>query len=102
MDQGGDDAAAAAGSPRALAECVNSRRRQGDGVAGEREGEGVDWAAAMGDEPAAVAVGGVWWSAKKRPVPVTLVTQVRWLQRAGGGRRQGEASPSCHALIRRG
>ena len=72
---------AAVGSPRALAECVNSRRR-GGGVAGRREGqgEGVDWSAAMGDEPAAVAVGGVWWSAKKRPVPVTLVTQVRWLR----------------------
>lgn len=49
----------------AMVEAVNSQYRMKD----------MTWEAAMSDDLAAVAVAGVWWSAKQRPVPVTLITQ---------------------------
>ena len=35
----------------------------------------MTWRAAMADDLASVAVAGIWWSAKQRPVPVTVITQ---------------------------
>lgn len=35
----------------------------------------MTWRAAMADDLASVAVAGVWWSSKQRPVPVTVITQ---------------------------
>lgn len=55
-------------SPFALASAVNAVYSTG------AEG-GMSWDAAMGDALASIGVGGVWWSAKKRPVDVTLITQ---------------------------
>ncbi len=52
-------------NPLSLALAINSAYRM----------KITTWDTAMSDELVAVAVGGVWWSAKQRPVSVTVITQ---------------------------
>ena len=52
-------------NPLSLVQAINSKYVM----------KNMTWQAAMSDDLASVAVGGVWWSSKQRPVPVTLITQ---------------------------
>ena len=54
--------------PSDLAQCV-----YGNGKGDARK---LDWQGAMSDIEAELDVAGIWWSAKDRSVPITLVTQV--------------------------
>lgn len=54
--------------PSDLAQCVYGTEKG--------NARNLDWQGAMSDAEAELDVAGVWWSAKDRDVPITLVTQV--------------------------
>jgi hypothetical protein len=52
-------------NPLSLAQAVNSKYTM----------KNMTWQVAMSDDLAAIAIEGIWWSGKHRPVPLTLITQ---------------------------
>lgn len=61
----GGELGASAESMRQVVECINEKYVR----------KNMTWDAAMSDDLASVQVAGAWWTAKRRRVPVTLVTQ---------------------------
>ncbi|GAX72769.1 hypothetical protein CEUSTIGMA_g225.t1 [Chlamydomonas eustigma] len=52
-------------NPLSLAQTVNSKYAM----------KNMTWNVAMSDDLAAIAIEGIWWSGKHRPVPLTIITQ---------------------------